>query len=237
MEKFFNFSITTFRNSISSALPYILVYSLTNILISFFIQFPELNEDLESSMGSFDENLFTYLVIIFLLRSIYDISILKLIICKIKKQKIIFNIASMLNYLFRVMFIDIFWIFIPIALALLFFAFLGSSMIDYFFVLIPIFYLITYFSKYLIIDENQGVIESILTSYYMIKSNFIDFTKLVSINILMLFIIFYTIVLIGSFFENLLTIIINIQFYFLTIFNVYFYFSLKSLNNEGTESE
>ena len=55
MEKFFNFSITTFRNSISSALPYILVYSLTNILISFFIQFPELNEDLESSMGSFDE--------------------------------------------------------------------------------------------------------------------------------------------------------------------------------------
>ena len=110
-------------------------------------------------------------------------------------------------------------------------------MIDYFFVLIPIFYFITYFSKYLIIDENQGVIESILTSYYMIKSNFIDFTKLVSINILMLFIIFYTIVLIGSFFENLLTIIINIQFYFLTIFNVYFYFSLKSLNNEGTESE
>ena len=89
MEKFFNFSITTFRNSISSALPYILVYSLTNILITFFIQFPELNEDLESSMGSFDENLFTYLVIIFLLRSIYDISILKLIICKIKKQKII----------------------------------------------------------------------------------------------------------------------------------------------------
>ena len=135
------------------------------------------------------------------------------------------------------MLIDIFWIFSPIALALLFFAFSGSPMIDYFFVLIPIFYFITYFSKYLIIDENQGVIESILTSYYMIKSNFIDFTKLVSINILMLFIIFYTIVLIGSFFENLLTIIINIQFYFLTIFNVYFYFSLKSLNNEGTESE
>ena len=140
------------------------------------------------------------------------------------------------NYLYKVVLIDVFWIFIPIALAL-FFAFSGSPMIDYFFVLIPIFYFITYFSKYLIIDENQGVIESILTSYYMIKSNFIDFTKLVSINILMLFIIFYTIVLIGSFFENLLTIIINIQFYFLTIFNVYFYFSLKSLNNEGTESE
>ena len=111
MEKFFNFSITTFRNSISSALPYILVYSLTNILISFFIQFPELNEGLESSMGSFDENLFTYLVIIFLLRSIYDISILKLIICKIKKQKVIFNITSMLNYLYKVVLIDVFWIF------------------------------------------------------------------------------------------------------------------------------
>ena len=238
MEKFFNFSITTFRNSISSALPYILVYSLTNIFISFFIQFPELNEDLESSMGSFDKNLFTYLLIIFLLRSIYDISILKLIICKIKKQKVIFNITSMLIYLYKVVLIDVFWIFSPIALALLFFAFSGSTMIDYFFVLIPIFYFTTYFSKYLIIEQNQSIIESILTSYYMISSNFIDFIKLISINLLMLFVIFYTVVLIGSFSQQLITLIINVQFYFLTIFNVYFYLSLKSFNNnEGNQSE
>ena len=233
MENFFNFSITTFRNSISSALPYILVYSLTNIFLSFFIQFPEFNEDLESSIDSFDINLFTYLLIIFFVRSIYDISILKLIICKIKKQKVIFNIASMLNYLHKVIIIDIVWIFIPIALALLFFTLTGSSMLDYFFILIPIFYFTTYFSKYLIIEQNQSIIESILTSYYMIKSHFIDFIKLISINLLMLFIIFYTIVLMGSFFPHLLTIIINIQFYFLTIFNVYFYFSLKSFNDEG----
>lgn len=233
MENFFNFSITTFRNSISSALPYILVYSLTNIFLSFFIQFPEFNEDLESSIDSFDINLFTYLLIIFFVRSIYDISILKLIICKIKKQKVIFNIASMLNYLHKVIIIDIVWIFIPIALALLFFTLTGSHMLDYFFILIPIFYFTTYFSKYLIIEQNQSIIESILTSYYMIKSHFIDFIKLISINLLMLFIIFYTIVLMGSFFPHLLTIIINIQFYFLTIFNVYFYFSLKSFNDEG----
>ncbi len=233
MENFFNFSITTFRNSISSALPYILVYSLTNIFLSFFIQFPEFNEDLESSIDSFDINLFTYLLIIFFVRSIYDISILKLIICKIKKQKVIFNIASMLNYLHKVIIIDIVWIFIPIALALLFFTLTGSPMLDYFFILIPIFYFTTYFSKYLIIEQNQSIIESILTSYYMIKSHFIDFIKLISINLLMLFVIFYTIVLMGSFFPHLLTIIINIQFYFLTIFNVYFYFSLKSFNDEG----
>ena len=110
-------------------------------------------------------------------------------------------------------------------------------MIDYFFVLIPIFYFTTYFSKYLIIEQNQSIIESILTSYYMISSNFINFIKLLSINLLMLFVIFYTIVLIGSFSQHLITVIINIQFYFLTIFNVYFYFSLKSFDNEGDESE
>lgn len=237
MEKFFNFSITTFRTSIMSVLPYILVYSLINIFISYFIQFPELNQDFESNIDSFDENIFIYLLIIFLVRSIYDISILKLIICRIKKQKVIFNIVSMFTYLYKVVLIDIFWIFSPIALVFLFFTFTGSSITEYFFILIPTFYFITYFSKYLIIDENQGIIESILTSYYMIKSNFIEFIKLLSINLLMLFIIIYTIALLGSFFQLLSTIVISIQFYFLTIFNVYFYFSLKSLRNEGIQSE
>ena len=232
MEKIFIRSFDLFKKSIQRVLPYILFYGFIMILISIYM-LPQVqkNTDLEQQINDLiNYNFFFYLILIYFLNSIYSILFTQFIIFKIKNKKMVFNVMVIFKFLIKYILVDSIILIFPIILGLIINFSFGTVIGDNFLILIPLIYFITYFSKYLIIDKNQGVSESLLTSYFIIQSSFGLFLKFILVNFLFIVIIIYTSILIGNIFQFFSTAILNMQIYFISIFNIYFYYFIDSSN-------
>ena len=234
MEKIFTSSFDLFKKSIQRVLPYILFYGFMMILISIYILPPtDKSIDFEQQLNDLiNYNFFFYLILIYFLNSVYSILFTQFIIFKIKNKKIVFNVMEILKFLIKYIVIDSIILIFPIMSGIIVNFSFGTVIGDNFLILIPLIYFITYFSKYLIIDKNQGISESLFTSYYIIQSSFGLFLKFILVNFLFIVIIIYTSVLIGNIFQFFSTAILNMQIYFISIFNIYFYYFIKSSNNK-----
>ena len=232
MEKIFTSSFDLFKKSIQRVLPYILFYGFMMILISIYILPPtDKSIDFEQQLNDLiNYNFFFYLILIYFLNSVYSILFTQFIIFKIKNKKIVFNVMEILKFLIKYIVIDSIILIFPIMSGIIVNFSFGTVIGDNFLILIPLIYFITYFSKYLIIDKNQGISESLFTSYYIIQSSFGLFLKFILVNFLFIVIIIYTSVLIGNIFQFFSTAILNMQIYFISIFNIYFYYFIKSSN-------
>ncbi len=232
MEKIFTSSFDLFKKSIQRVLPYILFYGFMMILISIYILPPtDKSIDFEQQLNDLiNYNFFFYLILIYFLNSIYSILFTQFIIFKIKNKKIVFNVMEILKFLIKYIVIDSIILIFPIMSGIIVNFSFGTVIGDNFLILIPLIYFITYFSKYLIIDKNQGISESLFTSYYIIQSSFGLFLKFILVNFLFIVIIIYTSILIGNIFQFFSTAILNMQIYFISIFNIYFYYFIKSSN-------
>lgn len=234
MEKIFTSSFDLFKKSIQRVLPYILFYGFMMILISIYILPPtDKSIDFEQQLNDLiNYNFFFYLILIYFLNSVYSILFTQFIIFKIKNKKIVFNVMEILKFLIKYIVIDSIILIFPIMSGIIVNFSFGTVIGDNFLILIPLIYFITYFSKYLIIDKNQGISESLFTSYYIIQSSFGLFLKFILVNFLFIVIIIYTSILIGNIFQFFSTAILNMQIYFISIFNIYFYYFIKSSNNK-----
>jgi len=234
VEKIFTSSFDLFKKSIQRVLPYILFYGFMMILISIYILPPtDKSIDFEQQLNDLiNYNFFFYLILIYFLNSVYSILFTQFIIFKIKNKKIVFNVMEILKFLIKYIVIDSIILIFPIMSGIIVNFSFGTVIGDNFLILIPLIYFITYFSKYLIIDKNQGISESLFTSYYIIQSSFGLFLKFILVNFLFIVIIIYTSVLIGNIFQFFSTAILNMQIYFISIFNIYFYYFIKSSNNK-----
>ena len=232
MEKIFTSSFDLFKKSIQRVLPYILFYGFMMILISIYILPPtDKSIDFEQQLNDLiNYNFFFYLILIYFLNSVYSILFTQFIIFKIKNKKIVFNVMEILKFLIKYIVIDSIILIFPIMSGIIVNFSFGTVIGDNFLILIPLIYFITYFSKYLIIDKNQGISESLFTSYYIIQSSFGLFLKFILVNFLFIVIIIYTSILIGNIFQFFSTAILNMQIYFISIFNIYFYYFIKSSN-------
>tara|TARA_B100000900_G_scaffold413385_2_gene437244 strand:+ start:601 stop:1320 length:720 start_codon:yes stop_codon:yes gene_type:complete len=232
VEKILISSYNLFTTSIQKVLPYILFYGFLMNFIAIYA-LPAIGETIENQQqinGLISYNFFFYLLLIYFFNSIYSILFTQFIISKIKNEKIVFNINLIFIFLVKFVAIDSFVLIFPIILGLIVNFTFGTIIGDNFLILIPLIYFITYFSKYLIIDKNLGISESLLTSYYIIQSRFGIFFKFILINFLFVVIILYTSILIGNILQFFSTAILNIQIYFISIFNIYFYYLIKPSN-------
>jgi len=98
--------------------------------------------------------------------------------------------------------------------------------------IIPLLLFITIFSNYLIIDNQKNIIESIIGSYQIITNNLSETLILLMINIVFIFFIIILSVIGGQILPIILSsILINILNYFISIFNIQFYYLINSQFN------
>jgi len=98
--------------------------------------------------------------------------------------------------------------------------------------IIPFFLFITIFANYLIINNQKNIIESIIGSYQIITNNLSETLILVMINIVFIFFIIIVAFIGGNILPIVFSsILINILNYFISIFNIQFYYLINSQFN------
>ncbi|MDC0145392.1 hypothetical protein OAI93_02215 [bacterium] len=104
--------------------------------------------------------------------------------------------------------------------------------------IIPLLLFITIFSNYLIINNQKNIVESIIGSYQIIVNNLSETLILVMINIVFIFFIIIVSVIGGQILPIILSsILINILNYFISIFNIQFYYLINSKFNSANINE
>ena len=233
IEKIFLLSFKLFNTTIRSVLPFIALYSMCFIFINYFTNFSEFSEEYLLSTPNNTYDLIS-LFIIYGINLVYSILIIQFIFSKINKTRI--NLSLIIISALRITGLYII-IFIPsILISISLFSFIPAA--DIFLLAIPFLYFITFFSQYLIIAQQKNIIESIILSYNLVKQNLSKVIILVFINIMFIILMVYLATIIGSVLPIVInSILLNIQSYFISIFNIQFYYLITSQANEKYFSE
>ena len=231
IETIFSLSFKIFNKTLRSIIPFILFYNIFVILISYFFE-------IENITYSIDTQLYTIipLLSIYIIQLIYFILITQFIFDKINNTKIHFNIIRIIKSLINIIGLYLL-IFIPPIIIITGLMSINSGA---FFLLgiIPILLFVTIFANYLIINNQKNIIESIIGSYKIITNHLSETIILVMINIVFIFFI----IIITAIGNQILPIIlssflVNILNYFISIFNIYFYYLLNSKFNRKNINE
>jgi len=225
IEKIFALSLKNFNKTLRSVLPFIVFYNIFVIFITYFFS-------IESIIDSSIITLYTIIPILFIyiIQLLYFILITQFIFSKIKKTKIRFNIIIVIQSLLKIIGVYLL-ILVPPIIIIMGLISLNSS---FFFLLgiIPLLLFITIFSNYLIINNQKNIVESIIGSYQIIVNNLSETLILVMINIVFIFFIIIVSVIGGQILPIVLSsILINILNYFISIFNIQFYYLINSQFN------
>ena len=225
IEKIFALSLKNFNKTLRSVLPFIVFYNIFVIFITYFFS-------IESIIDSSIITLYTIIPILFIyiIQLLYFILITQFIFNKIKNTKIRFNIIIVIQSLLRIIGVYLL-ILVPPIIIIMGLISLNSS---FFFLLgiIPLLLFITIFSNYLIINNQKNIIQSIIGSYQIITNNLSETLIFLMINIVFIFFI----IIVSDIGNQILPIIlssilINILNYFISIFNIQFYYLINSQFN------
>ena len=233
IEKIFSLSFKLFNATIRSVLPFIVLYSIFFILINYFTNFSEFSEEylLSTTNNTYD---LLSLFIVYGINLLYSIVIIQFIFSKITNTSINLNLVTISALRITGLYIIIFMPSILIIISL--FSFIPAA--DIFLLAIPVLYFITFFSQYLIIAQQKNIVESIILSYNIVKQNLSKVIILVFINITFIILMVYLAAIIGSVLPIAInSILLNIQSYFISIFNIQFYYLITSQANEKHFSE
>ena len=231
IETIFSLNFKIFNKTLRSIIPFILFYNIFVILISYFFE-------IENITYSIDTQLYTIipLLSIYIIQLIYFILITQFIFNKINNTKIHFNIIRIIKSLINIIGLYLL-IFIPPIIIITGLMSINSGA---FFLLgiIPILLFVTIFANYLIINNQKNIIESIIGSYKIITNHLSETIILVMINIVFVFFV----IIITAIGNQILPIIlssflVNILNYFISIFNIYFYYLLNSKFNRKNINE
>ena len=225
IEKIFSLSFKIFNKTLRSILPFIVFYNIFVIFITYFFS-------IEIIIDSSIINLYTIIpvLLLYIIQLLYFILITQFIFNKIKKTKIRFNIIIVIQSLLRIIGVYLLILVPPIIIIMGLISLNSNS----FFLLgvIPLLLFITIFSNYLIINNQKNIIESIIGSYQIIANNLNETLILVMINIVFIFFIIIVSVIGGQILPVVLSsILINILNYFISIFNIQFYYLINSQSN------
>ena len=225
IEKIFSLSFKIFNKTLRSILPFIVFYNIFVIFITYFFS-------IEIIIDSSIINLYTIIpvLLLYIIQLLYFILITQFIFNKIKKTKIRFNIIIVIQSLLRIIGVYLLILVPPIIIIMGLISLNSNS----FFLLgvIPLLLFITIFSNYLIINNQKNIIESIIGSYQIIANNLNETLILVMINIVFIFFIIIASVIGGQILPIVLSsILINILNYFISIFNIQFYYLINSQSN------
>lgn len=224
IDKIFPDSFKLFNTTISSIFPFIIFYSILILLLDYLFGISAASDDfllLPKNIYYIIGALTTYLV-----NLLYSILIIQFIFNKIKLLNITFNLNSIITSVYRIIGLYFIIFIVPALCSLIFSTFNPLSAI--FILAIPILYIISFFSQYLIIIQKKNIIESIFLSYMFIKENLIPFCSLIIINIIFVILMVYISIIIIQFSLIINAIILNIQLYFIAIFNIQFYHLVSS---------
>ena len=231
IETIFSLSFKIFNKTLRSILPFIVFYNIFVILITYLLA-------IESIIDFSIINLYTIIPVLFIyiIQLLYFILITQFIFNKIKKTKIRFNIILVIQSLLKIIGVYLI-ILVPPIIIIMGLISLNSNT---FFLLavIPLLLFITMFSNYLIINNQKNITESIIGSYQIIVNNLSATLILVMINIVFIFFI----IIVSAIGEQILpialsSIVINIVNYFVSIFNVQFYYLINSQFNSKNINE
>ena len=225
IEKIFALSLKNFNKTLRSVLPFIVFYNIFVIFITYFFS-------IESIIDSSIITLYTIIPILFIyiIQLLYFILITQFIFSKIKKTKIRFNIIIVIQSLLKIIGVYLLILVPPIIIIMGLISLNSGS----FFLLgiIPLLLFITIFSNYLIINNQKNIIESIIGSYQIITNNLSETLIFLMINIVFIFFIIIVSVIGGQILPIVLSsILINILNYFISIFNIQFYYLINSQFN------
>ena len=235
IEKIFSVSTKLFNDTIRSILPFILLYSIFFIYLNYFASFSKVSEELIIAPTNFFDVII--LLITYSINLLYSILIIKFIMNKTKNSNLKFNINSIMKMaikitaLYLIIFIPgfILWIITNMTI--------NFRIANIFLLLIPFLYFVTFFSQYFIVEKEKDLFESILLSHSLIAKNLNKFFILILINFFFLIVIFYITIFLGQFMISINSILINIQLYFVTIFNIQYYFYLNQSMNKVSFDE
>ena len=225
IETIFLLSFKIFNKTLRSILPFIVFYNIFVIFITYFFS-------IESIIDSSIMTLYTIIPILFIyiIQLLYFILITQFIFNKIKNTKIRFNIIIVIQSLLRIIGVYLLILVPPIIIIMGLISLNSGS----FFLLgiIPLLLFITIFSNYLIINNQKNIIQSIIGSYQIITNNLSEALILLMINIVFIFFIIIASVIGGQILPIILSsILINILNYFISIFNIQFYYLINSQFN------
>ena len=235
IEKIFSVSTKLFNDSIRSILPFILLYSIFVIFLNYFSKFSELSEELIIAPTTFFDIIM--LLISYSINLLYSILIIQFIISKKNHSNLKFNLNSIIKTAIKITALYLI-IFVPgIILWIITNMIINLRAANIFLLLIPSLYLITFFSQYFIIDKQKNIFESVLLSYNLIIKNVNKFFVLMLINCFFLIVMFYIAIFLGQFMIGMHSMLINVQLYFITIFNIQYYFYLQKLEDTVSFNE
>ena len=233
IEKIFSLSFKLFNATIKSVLPFIVLYSIFFIFINYFTNFSEFSEEYLLSTPNNTYDLLS-VFIVYSINLVYSIVIIQFIFSKINNTSINLNLITISALRITGLYIIIFMPSILISIS--FFSFIPAA--DILLLAIPVSYLITFFSQYLIISQQKNIVESIILSYKIVKQHLSKVIILVFINIIFIIMMVYLAAIIGSVLPIAInSILLNIQAYFISIFNIQFYYFITSQANEKYFSE
>ena len=225
IEKIFTLSIQFFKATIRVILPFIVFYSIFVILIDYFFGISQKSTDYFIVLPNNIYDILSLLITYFI-NTLYSVLIIKFIFDRKNNEKIKFNLSLIFTFLIRIMGLQIIIFIFPILLI----SFIPG--LEIFVLAIPILYFISFFAQYIIINQYKNIIESIMTSYMIIKNNLNKFITLIFINIFFMIIIIYFSILIYQFSFILNSILLNVQLYFIAIFNITFYHMITNFIDE-----
>jgi len=231
IEKIFALSLKNFNKTLRSVLPFIVFYNIFVIFITYFFSIESIIDSSIITLQTIIPLLFIYII-----QLLYFILITQFIFNKIKKTKIRFNIIIVIQSLLRIIGVYLLILVPPIIMIMG----LISLNVGSFFLLgiIPLLLFITIFSNYLIINNQKNIVESIIGSYQIIVNNLSETLILVMINIVFIFFIIIVSVIGGQILPIVLSsILINILNYFISIFNIQFYYLINSKFNSANINE
>lgn len=221
IEKILSLSFSLFNKTLRSILPFIVFYNILVIFITYFFS-------IESVIDSSIMTVHTIIPVsfIYIIQLLYFILITQFIFNKIKKTKIRFNIIIVIQSFLRIIGVYLLILVLPIIIIMGLISLHSGS----FFLLgiIPLLLFITIFSNYLIINNQKNIIESIIGSYQIISNNLSETLILVMINIIFIFFIITVSIIVEDALPIVLnSILINILNYFISIFNIQFYYLIN----------
>ena len=225
IETIFSSSFKIFNKTLRSVLPFIIIYNIFVIFITYFFS-------IENIIDSSVINVYTIIPVLFIyiIQLLYYILITQFIFNKIKNTKIHFNITIVIQSLLKIIGLYILILIFPLIIILILMSLNANA--SFLLGIIPFFLFITIFANYLIINNQKNIIESIIGSYQIITNNLSETLILVMINIVFIFFIIIVAFIGGNILPIVFSsILINILNYFISIFNIQFYYLINSQFN------
>ena len=218
IEKNFSLSFKIFKHTVQSILPFIILYTVCLFFVSI---------DIEIILNRTEGDIpITNLVIGFVVQLLYFIFITQFIFHKINKTKVKFNLKLIIESIYKIIGLYALILIPPIFIITVLISINPGA--SFLFGIIPFLLFVTIFSNYLIINQSENIIQSIIKSYMIVTNNLSAVIILIMINIAFWFLINIAAAL-GQTFSPLIGIIFaNILNYLVSIFNIQFYFLLNT---------